>query len=47
MLRNEKLIIMKRKLSHLCPLITSEKAIEDVFKYVCQQKLSAQRNAEE
>ena len=37
---------MKRRLPHLCSLMIPEKAIEDVFKYVCQQKLSAQRNAE-
>ena len=47
MSRNEKLIIMRRRLSHLCLLIIPEKTIEDVFKYVCQQKLSAQRNTEE
>ena len=47
MLRNEKLITMKRRLPYLCPLMIPEKAIEGVFKYAHQQKLSAQRNAEE
>ena len=46
MLRNEKLITMKRRLPHLCLLMISEEAIEDVFKYIYQQKLSTQRNAE-
>ena len=46
MLRNEKLIIMKRRLSYLCSLMIPEEAIEDVFKYAYQQKLSTQRNTE-